>query len=332
MPCPPPAAGPRPLLPLALALALSACAAGGPAGDSGKPLTPLDTGAPAEVGPHDDPRELQVATFNIEWLTVAQVDEVGRNATDYEMIRTLITENGLDLIALQEIEGDAAMEHLQLPSRYSWAAGSTGWSQNVVLVWRNDLLEVSEVREVDLPRTDGANKAPLAARVRHLQGDLAFTFVGLHHKAYTDDEAARERRAQTEDLAAWLDGELADDEEAPFAENVVLAGDFNDTFEGLNPSIRSLPPLQDELGYTFTTEAAETYTQIDFESLIDHIALSPALAGRWGAAGGDGPPAAGVLTHDLTSPWSDYSGGYRDTQNISDHRPLWIYLQTGAAR
>ncbi len=279
-----------------------------------------------QYGPYDDPNELQIGTFNIEWLTVDPLFETRRNDVDHEMIRRLIVEHGLDVMVLQEVEGEGGMAHLDLPSRWSWTYGSTGWSQNLVVLWRNDLVELVDVRELNLRSTTGASKQPIVARMRHLQGELDFTLVGVHSKPFTDDDDARYRFTQVAELADWIEGELPDTFDGEFAKNVAIAGDFNDTFEGLNQGWKSLDLIEQQLGYTFATRTSTSYSQVSYESLIDHIALSPGLVNRWTEA--DQEDGAHIIAHDLESPWSDYEGGYRDQQNISDHRPVWLYLST----
>jgi endonuclease/exonuclease/phosphatase family metal-dependent hydrolase len=281
-----------------------------------------DSGLAADDAPAPD---LRLATFNIQWLTADPLYETRRNDVDHEMIRSLITEHDLHLLALQEVEGEAGMAHLDLPSRWSWTAGETGWSQNQIVLWRNDLVEVEEVFELDLPATVNPSKEPLVARVRTRQGDLSLTLIGVHSKPFTDDENAAYRYEQIRELADWIEDELPDRFSGDYTENIAILGDFNDTFEGLNADWKSLDIIEQDLGYSLTTRTATTYTQVPYESLIDHIALSPGLTERWTEAGQEG--GAHVIAHDELSPWSDYTGGYRDQQNISDHRPVWLDLE-----
>jgi len=273
--------------------------------------TPLDTGEPVET--------IRLATFNIEWLTADPLDgDMRRNDTDHAMITELIEHMEPDVLVLQEVEGDTAMEHLALPDRYAWETTTSGWSQNVVLVWRTDRVSVTGIDELNLPSTSGASKEPLTAKVT--AGALSFTVAGIHHAAFTDAESARERRTQAEELVAWIQDTLPDVHAGDASENVVVLGDFNDTFEGLNASFPSLDPFE-AAGFVFATRRANTFSQISYASLIDHIALSEGLASSWADDAG-----CQIEAHEQTPPWSDYSGGYRNTQNISDHRPVWIDL------
>ncbi len=277
--------------------------------------TPLDTGSTGTA-----PETLRLATFNIEWLSVDPLEfDMRRNDVDHGMIADLIEHISPDVMVLEEIEGDGAMNHLDLPSKYSWAAGDTGWSQNVVLLWRNDRVSLTDIDELNLPGSSGANKEPLTAVVT--AGELSFTVVGIHHAAFTDADSSRDRLTQAQELVDWTADTLPDLHPGAASDNIVIMGDFNDSFEGLNPAYPSLDAFRSG-GFVFATEAADTYSQISYESLIDHIALSPDLAEHWSAD--DSPGGCHIEAHDITSPWSDYTGGYRNTQNISDHRPVWI--------
>jgi len=231
-------------------------------------------------------------------------------------------------MVLQEIEGDQAIELLGLTSNYAWVTGTTGWSQNIAFLYRSDKWELVDHRELRLPAFDGAEKAPFVGEFRHRSSDLRLTMVGVHLKAYTDNAASRERQEQARSLGEWLEADLPDEaSESAFAENVVVAGDFNDTFEGLNPSWPAVSGLEGTANLRFASRQTTGFSYIDFESLIDHIALTPGLYQMW--PGGEEPEGYGIITHDLQSPWNDYSGGYRDVPNISSHRPVYVDLRLG---
>lgn len=288
---------------------------------------PVDTGAPW-VTPEQyvDPAWLQVATFNTSWLWAAYEDGyTPRNAVDYAMIARMFTGFDLDLVALQEVDGEVAMALLELPEPWAWAVGASGWSQNPTILWRADRLRVENVREVHLEVNEWPSKDPLVADVSSLDGELAFTFVVVHHKPYADNEDAAQRYAQAEALHTWLVEELAaEPERAPFHTSVLVAGDFNDAFTPLNSVWPSLAVFEDDPGFTFATRDTDGYSQIGYRSLIDHLVLSEPLWPAYRDGGQLG--ACQVIAHDETPPWSDYEGGFGGQQNISDHRPVWIYL------
>ena len=288
---------------------------------------PEDTGSTWEIpGSYTDPAALQVGTFNAGWLWASYEDGYyPRNAVDYGMVARLFTDFDLEVVALQEVNGDAAMELLELPEGWDWALGESGWSQNPGVLWRSDRVRVDNVREIALEVNEWPSKDPLAADVTALDGSLAFTIVVVHHKPYSGNEDAALRYTQAEQLHAWIRDELAlEDHRAPFHDHVMVAGDFNDAFVPLNSSYPSLAVFEDDPEFTFLSRDTEDYSQISYRSLIDHIVVSDPLLAAYGSSGqADG---CKVIAHDELSPWSDYDGGFGGDQNISDHRPVWAYL------
>ncbi len=267
-----------------------------------------------------DPAYLQVGTFNIDWLTADLPGEyTPRNEADLAMISSLIQSMDVDVLALQEIDGPEALTALALPPEWAFAVGTTGWSQNVALLYRQDRVTVSDVREVALPVNDFPSKDPLVADVVVRDGDLAFTLVALHLNPYVDWSEARFRAEQVRDVVAWLTG---DGTSEPPGLPVVVAGDLNDTRQGLNASWDALQPLEDLLA--FATADTERYTNIPFRSQIDHVALAPGLEARRAGAGTE--LGVTVVEHDLLSPWSDYDDGVGGEPNVSSHRPLYVDL------
>ena len=266
-----------------------------------------------------DPAFVQVGTFNIAWLWNHYGGEYyPRNEVDFAMIASLVEGHDLDLVALQEIDGEGALDLLGLPDRYEYVVGPTGWSQNPAILWRSDILEVTDVRQVHLPSNDFPSKDLLVAEVSALDGDLAFTFVVIHFTPFDSTDNAEHRFAQATETLDWLHDELGDG--AGIDRPVVLAGDFNDTFEAIHPAWPSIVVLESDPDLVFATRDAEDYTELSFRSTIDHVALSTTLLDRW-------PGGCDVIAHDRLSPWGDYEGGMGGEQNISNHRPVWVYLE-----
>lgn len=291
--------------------------------------------AASDTGGADLPSTARIASFNAEWLAdhyttsaTERDDFQPRLEADYAMIRSLIVENDIDVLGLQEVEGEGAMELLGLPLTWSWVVGDTGWSQNLVIAWRNDRFALDKLRAIPLEANSGAARDPLVAELRHRDGALGFTLVVVHNNPYEDAAEARMRRAQVEDLAAWLDATLPDEESGDLADQHIILGDFNDSFEGINPSVPSLDALEGVGGLRFASRQTTGVSYIPYASLIDHIALSPPVAGRW--TGADDPEGFGIILHDQTEPWSCYSDGYRGVPNISDHRPVYVDLRLTA--
>ena len=280
---------------------------------------------PTRIDPLD-PDYLQLGTFNADWLTAdLPGDFTLRNEVDLSMMASLITAMDIDLLALQEVDGDEAMDALDLPEPWTWVRGETGWSQNQVLLYRADRVVLTDVREVRLPSNDFPSKDPLVAEVEVLESDLSFTVVALHLNPYVQWSEARYRAEQVRELALWLDGLGPVD---PPGGPVAVLGDLNDTLDGLNDELDTLQPLEDR--YTFATADTDEYTNVPFRSQIDHLALDDTLEALRHAAGTT--EGVQVVRHDRLEPWSLYQGGWDDTQNVSDHRPVYVDLRLPPSR
>ena len=274
----------------------------------------------------DDSDFLQVGTFNIDWLADHHGSEyTPRNDVDYGMIRQLIVEYDLDLMAMQEIEGEGALDLLELPEQYAYAVGDTGWSQNPAILYRADRVSVANVREVTLPSYDWPNKAPLLADVRAIDGSLAFTFAVVHFVPFADYDNATERERQVLELHRYLTEDLEFlGNDPPFVDHVVVAGDFNDTFAGIHDHVDSLAAFEHDPVFLFATVYTEFYTELSYQSKIDHVVMTQNLAPAYLNGGQQG--ACHVIAHDQISPYADYEGGWGGGQNISSHRPVWVFM------
>lgn len=297
-------------------IALLACTAGKDPADTGKTNdTGGDSGGSNTIVP------FRAATFNIDWLSPNDsnaADMVPRNGRDREMIRTLITEYDLSLVSLQEIEGAAALDALGFDDTWDHVVGDSGRSQNPALLYRSDRFTVLDSFEVAVVNND-YDRDPLFVTLEHAEG-FQFTVVVVHHAAYDDNDASRQRQQQASALHDWLGRNLAD-------EPVAIMGDFNDTVEGINASYPSLPVFDEDDAWRIATTQIDGDTTV-YGSVIDHVILSEAMAERWTGAGSD--TGCNVIYHDALEPWSSYAGGYNGEQNISSHRPVTLSFNAGS--
>jgi len=274
-----------------------------------------------------DPRWLQVGTYNAEWLSNAYGPNdpsgyVPRNQVDYEQIASLLTSIDVDILAMEELYGSGALHLLNLPRVWEFEVGTTGGSrQRLGLLYRSDKVSVHDVREVHLDANiSNGYKDPLVAEVRSLEGGWEITAIVVHMKAFSDAESVDRRAMQIEDLNEWL-LTATDPGGDPVIHQAVIIGDLNDTVEGIGYK-PTLKPLLDNPDLFFVSEQCSGGTVIGWESRIDHVVFSTRLAPRHRTDDG----GCHITRHDDLSPWNDYAGGYNNTQNISDHRPIWTYL------
>ncbi len=214
----------------------------------------------------DCPHPLRIATWNIENFTVSRVEDTDQRAA---IVDTWLTV-GADIWALQEIGAELALQRLleeieaQSGRRYAYALMERRGQQKVGFAWDIDRVElvgdVLELEDVAL-----ANLRPaLAATFSY--DDEDFTLVTLHLKATGSRPSQQIRAAQSKILVDWLNA-LPEDADT----DIIMLGDFNDTYDA-----ESLSLLAQTLDFTADELPPEVYSYIgdDYESLIDHIALS----------------------------------------------------------
>ncbi len=280
-------------------------------------------GGSGEDGTIDyDGSVIRLGSFNIEWLRDYYKY---RSTTDYDMVAQLLNELSPTVMGLQEIDGDGAMELLQehgLDSRYAWRTGSEGDVLRTVIMYDTETVSLSNGRMVDISPT-GFRDLNVAEITVDETGE-SFVFGVVHLASEYDSSNTTTRRDEVLALHDWINNDM-EGQYGDAAQRMAIVGDFNDTFAGIDDDIDTLQPLEDDDDLVFTTENTVTYTNINQRSKIDHILLDGDLADRW-LGQYDDENGCIVFPHDGTAPYSNYEGGYEDTQNISDHRSLYVEL------
>ena len=263
----------------------------------------------------------QIGTFNIDWL----FDEYGaeytpRTETDFEQIAALIRAIDVEVLALQEIDGEGAISRLGLPEPWRAVVGDSGWSQNPALLYRADRVQVHSAQEIILPSSEFPSKDPFVVEFERLGTGDRWLAIVLHFHPFTDGEAVAARRTQAAELVVWID-EAVDDEGEPWVDRMIVMGDLNDTREGISRGYgTAILSLLDHPDLTVATDVCDGGTTLGYESRIDHILVGARIADAWSDAGGE----CRIVRHDEISPWSDYEGGWDEEQNVSTHRPIFI--------
>lgn len=269
-----------------------------------------------------DPDVFQVGTFNIDWL----MDEYGgdftpRNRTDFRHVASLVRAIDVEVLALQEIDGEGALDRLNLPPVWDRVVGRSGWSQNPAVLVRTDRARILSSREVRLPSNEFPSKDPLVVEVERLSDGAVYWIVVLHLHPFTDLEAVEARRTQAEEVAEWL-ATATDDAGVPVLDRAIVVGDLNDTHDGISRHGPAAGALLDHPALTVASDACDGGTTLGYESRIDHVLLGATPAAAWTSAG----ETCAIVRHDDLSPWSDYEGGWRARSNISSHRPIFVTL------
>ncbi len=274
-------------------------------------------------------RCLQVATFNLEFFPDGREGRLSQRAREYKKnrIADLIQSNGLDVIALQEIDG-APEKMIAFVRDFLWGefdfvlAQSGPDDQKVAVLFRKSLVEqVGEPRELTAqnsggairsqkPHWSGRNRLPLEVTLRARTTGLEFRLVALHLKSGAKPADCDTRAEQVADLAGYLKN---------ISGSYILAGDFNDKLPGNGICVGrdTLLPLENLATLKFLTEPGKgipqnsvTFILEPYRSVIDHLAVTESLyprvvrLGQWQAE---------VLAHE--------------NERISDHHPVVFWLR-----
>jgi endonuclease/exonuclease/phosphatase family metal-dependent hydrolase len=182
----------------------------------------------------EDPnfKPLRLATFNIEWLGDSINDRVDRDQKDYENIADVIKTADLDLVALQEIENEDAMEILMnfLP-KYKYFIGKNGAQQNLAVFYK-DNIDIRLIGEyMPLAIEKGRHRPGLVLEGK--KGNFDWIMMVVHFKASSRWDNTPEKKANSYDIRRkqaeianrWADSILSLGKE----QDIFLVGDFNDT-------------------------------------------------------------------------------------------------------
>jgi endonuclease/exonuclease/phosphatase family metal-dependent hydrolase len=292
--------------------AVAACAPA-PTSTAGGASPPGAAAAPAAPAP---PRALRIATWNIAWLSDRDGEgEIPRRAGDYARLRDYAARLDADIVAVQEVENEAAVLRVFDPAVYRChLTGDLDNPQRTGFVYRRDLDVVTFPDAIGLAVERKRRGADIGVRLGG--GELRLLSVHLKSGCWTapletDSEACAILRAQLPALQAWIDARARDG--TPFA----VVGDFNRRFTPADPfwtAIDDGEPHEARL-----TDAARGMRSRcwggEYPALIDHIVLSRQVA-HWIIPGS----VEQVVFEDADLPHK---------RTLSDHCPLAVTLDIG---
>jgi len=178
-----------------------------------------------------------VGSFNIQWLEDGADDHIlrgkpQRSAADFARLRGVVTGLGADIVALQEVENEAAVRRI-LPRR-NWqvfiSARKTDaeWAQRVAIIARPGLQvrRLPDVRSLGLPNQRGEYRLRYGVDVEISQAGRKFRLLAIHLKtgcftAKSERWACQRLWKQLPPLKKWIEARAA--QSTPF----VIAGDWN---------------------------------------------------------------------------------------------------------
>lgn len=225
---------------------------------------------------------LTLATFNIAWLGDGKEPEtIKRNQEDLARIADIINETSADVIALQEIENqDAINQILLLLPEYKAIIGNKGRSQNVGFLYKSTINIQDNGEYTPIAIDPNRNRPGYVLNVK--KGNFDFLIMSVHFKSTsrydsTDElraESRKTRYKQSRMAINWMDSLL----QAGKEQDMFIIGDFNDFPKRVKEP--TLLPLSESISGSFLTAELKS---CKFQNLfaIDHIFASNSAKKRF---------------------------------------------------
>lgn len=252
---------------------------------------------------------IALGTFNIAWLGDGTKDNIARTTEDYRRIAETIKQSGADVLGLQEVENNAAVDSvLRFLPGFERYVGTKGREQNVALLYRTGIVVESVEEYMPVAITEGRNRPGLVVQCR--AGNFDWKMMVVHFKSTSRYDSTAEmkeesrvvRRLQAERVRDWVRNTLAEGVE----NDVFIVGDFNDTpTREKDPTLMALQ--QSDLVSFLTTDL--TSCKNKNWKVIDHIVVSASARRRY---------VDGTLF--MWNVYDQYSKNEAD--KVSDHCPI----------
>lgn len=253
--------------------------------------------------------DITVGTLNIKWLGDGLEDKIERSKEDYLNIGFILEELDIDILALQEIENEQALELITVFSeKYNYYLSPTPEYQKVAFLVKKDI-EVLDFQIINKLKLKKERLRP--GIVLHLKkNNFDFLATNIHFKStsrYDDTPEKRRlsfyiRKQQSKILNDFLEKYSSKRSE----EDILILGDFNDNPNKKYSNIKLL-----ENTYFFLTKDI-TSCKNYLWTTIDHIAISKSLKNN---------VKEGPFMLDLTSAFDA-----NEIEFISDHCPVLVKL------
>lgn len=282
-----------------------------------------------DAPPPLEAHRLRVGAWNIENFgsrKPARVDE------DYVRLGAYVKSLGVDVLAVEEVNGAAPLERLvkAIGPRWSFVIGTTGKvgrkkettrQIGVGFLFNEERVELLDAYELNVPqREDGLyifHRVPVVATFRSRDGGIDFRAVVVHFKAGQLDkndkseEDSNKRQHEVKHLIAKIDEILGRDGED---QDLLVMGDCNS-----GPRYPAWETLAKRLEHPAPAKAHRSI--VHFEEQIDHVFLSKGLTEELVPG-----------SYRICSEMCDKLGNETWRAQYSDHMPVTVDLDATADR
>jgi len=270
-----------------------------------KPAVPPDPEIPLDLSAcltNESSDTLEIMTWNIEHFPISSEITIG-------LVKQIIEAQQPDVVAFQEISSITDFNKLTDElTDYESQVYITG-DLNLGFMYKlSEITVTSEIVPILDPDTYVWPRQPILMGLKHTNG-ISTNLITLHLKCCDGLENYQRRRAASEQLKLYIDGNLPN-------EPVIVLGDFNDEIYGIpeeeNPFMNF---IADTANYVFADMnlaklGKKDWSYPSWPSHIDHILITNELF---------------VMAQEtLTLSFDNCFENYGD--DVSDHRPVMIKL------
>lgn len=220
-----------------------------------------------------------IGTFNIGWLGDGKNDKIERSEDDYKRIAQVIKDSQVDVLGLEEIENDSAVQRVlkYLPD-FSAMIGKEGNQQNVGVLYRSSITVKYLGEYMPIAIEKGRQRPGFVVECK--AGNFDWRMMVVHFKStsrYDSTEEMRQkaielRKMQSKLASEWLINQVGGKEK-----DILIVGDFNDF-----PTRKNNPSLEELINNTsgeFITKDMESCKKASWKG-IDHIFASRSASTR----------------------------------------------------
>ncbi len=232
-----------------------------------------------KYGVEFSPETFSICTFNTEWLGDGIQDNKERATWDYKNIAKVISITNADIIALQEVENNRAIEKvLDYLDGYKYYVAEGYGKQNVAIIYNKNIdLQVVDIYK-PLIVEEGKTRPGLLIYAK--KGNFDFFLMNVHLKStsgYDNTEELRQksyelRQQQAMVLNQFLDSMLSSQND----KDIFFVGDMNDNPNRKNSNIKF---FADDPKVLFLTSYLRSCKNPVWDN-IDHIVITPNIEPR----------------------------------------------------
>lgn len=259
--------------------------------------------------------KVTIGTFNIEWLGDGTNDNKPRNEEGYKAIAELINEIEPDVLGLQEIENQDALDKvLNYLKGYKGKVLTSGGEQNLGVIYHKDVKINSFSEYTQLAVEYKKTRSGIVLDCKKDNFDWKMMIVHLKSSSFFDktkekrESSIEIRGRQGNILNKWIDSVLKYSSE----KDLIIVGDFNDNPN--NSDSKTLKAISNNKKVKFITESLTSCFNPKWK-VIDNILLSKSALKR-----------CKIESLRMYNPKKIFSRNI--SKNISDHCPIIVDFET----